>query len=68
MLTPSLGVVVTLCRLWALSRGRGCGAGSSVAFEGDDLGVVAAATTGSPKTSPQRPKGWFEVTMTEARS
>jgi hypothetical protein len=29
---------------------------------------MAAATTGSPKTSPQRPKGLLEVTITEARS
>jgi hypothetical protein len=27
---------------------------------------MAAATTGSPKTSPQRPKGLFEVTTTLA--
>ena len=29
---------------------------------------MAAATTGSPKTSPHLPKGLLEVTMTEARS
>ena len=44
-----------------------------VAFEGDDVGVVdesiiAAATTSLPKTSPQRPKGLLEVTISEARS
>ena len=30
--------------------------------------IMAAATVSSPKTSPQRLKGLFEVTMTEARS
>ena len=46
----------------------------AVALEGDDRGVVdqpsimAAATTSSPKTSPQRPKGLLEVTSRLARS
>jgi len=29
---------------------------------------MAAATVSSPKTSPQRPNGLFEVTISEARS
>jgi len=61
--------------------GRVCGAAEvsvfepvGVAAEGDDFGVVdepvfmAAATTSSPKTSPQRPNGLLEVTIKLARS
>jgi hypothetical protein len=64
-----------------IALGRGGGATGVVAFEAvrvaldvDDLGVVtrrpimAAATVSSPKTSPQRLRGLFDVTMTEARS
>jgi hypothetical protein len=46
----------------------------AVTFQRDDLGVVdepvdhCGATTSSPKTSPQRPKGLFDVTMRLARS
>ena len=46
----------------------------AVAFEGDDFGVVDESVdhgdgdSGAPKTSPQRPKGLLEVTMSEARS
>jgi hypothetical protein len=29
---------------------------------------MAAATMSSPKVSPQRPKGLFEVTISDARS
>jgi len=30
--------------------------------------IMAAATTSSPKTSPHRPNGLLEVTISEARS
>ncbi len=67
MLGPRCVVVGTRPRSRSLRR--------RVAFERDDVGVVheppsvmAVATAGLPKTSPQRPKGLLEVTITLARS